>query len=1069
MWTIRYTEKIRFGVIYWMVFTIISLTTNTLYGAIEKNNKLVSVAGIVTDEKGEPMPGVTIIVKNTQIGKITGLKGQYSIDVPKNSTLVFSYIGYTTVEKYITTQTGLNVTMYEQTHKINDVVVTALGIKREEKALGYATTQISGEELTSALSSNWTEALAGRVAGLNLIRSGAGPAGSNKIILRGENNLTGDNQALIVIDGVVINNSSGLATGNGYGSYLEGDSPVDFGSALNDINPEDIESINVLKGAGAAALYGQRGAHGAIIITTKSGEKMKGLTVNFSSNVNFETIYHWPDYQYEYGSGTEGANYFSWGNTEDGPSTRYSSVAWGPKFDGQMFYQYDPITHGRTKERTLWQPYKNNRKDFFRMGQVYTNSLSLSGGSANTNFRIGYTNVNNEWIIPNTGYDRNTVSFSIGQKMTDRMKLSAKINYTNKKSDNLPATGYNNQTIMYWNIMQVPNGNLDWLKDYWMPGKVGVEQSYPFSTSPDNPYLIVNEMLNKLDRHTVTGNIQISYNITDNFSLMLRGMMDMSYEDRSEQRPMDTQKFKYGMYRTTKIFSQEIEGDFLLKYHRQLSKFDLSVSMGGSMLHNRYRRENNRADALMFPQVFSLSNSKFAVVTVPYESQYAINSIYGLFTASYKNFLFLDLTARNDWSSVLATPQSTDNSSFFYPSANLSIVFSDMFNMPRWITLAKLRASFSEVGSSGTKVYQNTYVYNSVEGFSGGLANPKTLPNPNLKPQRTRTYEIGADIRLFANKLGFDVTLYQSETRDQILTATLDRSTGYNSMIVNGGLVRNRGIEIAANATPFRRKNGWTWRLFGTYSMNENRVMALQDDLFSLQLQNTLSGRASMEARVGQSMTSIYGTGYKRAPDGQIVYDENGYPLLSEELLYLGDSAPKWKGSFGTEIRYKGISLSILFDGQYGGVGYSFTNAMLMEHGKHVNTLPGRYNGIIGNGVIANGDGTYRKNDVIADEIWTYYTRHSGRENIEGNIFSTDFLKLRELTLSYDFPAKICKKLKMKKLSVGVYGRDLFMITNWPAFDPEFGTLNNGDINRGFEIAQFPATRNFGAKINIQF
>jgi len=653
--------------------------------------------------------------------------------------------------------------------------------------------------------------------------------------------------------------------------------------------------------------------------------------------------------------------------------------------------------------------------------------------------------------------------------MTEKLRLSTKINYTNKKSDNLPATGYNNQTVMYWNIMQVPNGNLDWLKEYWMPGKEGVDQSYPFSTSPDNPYLIVNEMLNKLNRHTVTGNVQMNYDIIKGLNLMVRGSMDMSYEDRSEQRPMDTQKFKYGMYRTTKIFAQEITGDFLLKYEKKISAFELSASLGGSTLHNRYRRENNRANALMFPQIFSLSNSKFALVTIPYESDYIINSIYGLLTLSYKNYLFLDVTARNDWSSVLATPDSTDNSSFFYPSVNVSAVLSDMFRMPRWITFAKLRASFSEVGSSGTKVYQNTYVYSTADGFSGGLTNPTTLPNPDLRPQRTRTWEVGADIRFFNNKLGVDIALYQGETRDQILTATLDRATGYNNMIVNGGIVRNRGIEIEANATPFRNKNGWTWRLFGTYSANENTVMELTDDLFALQLQNTLSGRGSMEARVGQSMSAIYGTGYKRAPDGQIVYGEDGYPLLANDLIYLGDSNPKGKGSFGTEIKYKGISLNILFDGQFGGKGYSFTNAMLMEHGKHQKTLPGRYNGIIGNGVIENPDGTYRKNDVVANEIWTYYTRHSGRENLEGSMFNTDFLKLRELTLSYSFPARICKKIGMRKLSIGVYGRDLFMITNWPAFDPEFGTLNNGSIDKGFEIAQFPATRNFGVKLNIEF
>lgn len=1032
--------------------------------------EMVTVSGIVTDENDEPMVGVAVIAKGTHIGKITGLKGEYKIQIPKNSVLEFSFMGYATVERHITVQTQENIKLAQKAQAINDVVVTALGIKREQKALGYSTTQVSGDMLTDALTTNWTEALSGKVAGLNLVRSGAGPSGSNKIILRGESNLTGDNQALIVIDGVVINNSSGLSTGTGSDAYLGEDSPVDFGSGLNDINPEDIESINVLKGAGAAALYGQRGAHGAIIITTKSGdEKMKGLKVSFSSNANFETAYHWPDYQYEYGSGKEGANYFSWGPTEDGPNTRSSSMAWGPKFDGQMFFQYDPVTHGAATERSLWKAYPNNRKDFFQTGQTYTNSVALSGGSKSTNFRLGFTNVANYWIVPNTGYKRNSLSLSINQKMTEKMRLSTKINYTNKWSDNLPATGYNNQTVMYWNIHQVPNGNLSWLKDYWMPGKEGIDQSYPFSTSPDNPYLITNEMLNKLDRHTVTGSLQVSYDILKNLNVMVRGSMDMSYEDRSEQRPMDTQKFKYGMYRTTKIFSQEMQGDFLIKYDKKVSSFDFSASLGGSTLHNRYRRENNRADGLMFPQIFSLSNSKFGVVTIPYESEYKINSIYGLFTASFKNYLFLDVTVRNDWSSVLATPQSTDNSSFFYPSVNLSAVLSDMFQMPSWITFVKLRGSFSEVGSSGTKVYQNAYVYNTVSEFSGGLANPRILPNPDLRPQRTRTFELGADLRFFNNNLGIDLSVYQGQTRDQILTATLDRSSGYDSQIVNGGLVRNRGLELEVNATPFRNRNGWTWKLFGTYSTNENTVMKLTDDLFALQLQNTLSGRGSMEARVGQSMSAIYGTGYKRTPDGKVIYGNDGYPLMADDLIYLGDSTPDGKFSFGTEVKFRSISLNILFDGQFGGKGYSLTHAFLAEQGKLKSTLPGRYNGIIGDGVIENPDGSYRPNDVVADEIWTYYTRHYGRENLEGSIFSTDFLKLREVTLNYSFPSRICRKIGLKKLVLGIYGRDLFMVTNWPSFDPEFGTLNNGSIDKGFEIAQFPATRSFGVKLNIEF
>ncbi|WP_233164609.1 SusC/RagA family TonB-linked outer membrane protein [Pedobacter sp. ASV28] len=1031
----------------------------------------IPIKGIVTDENGQGIEGVSIKIKGAAGGVMSGNDGAYTIKVPNVKTVLsFSFLGFISQEVVVGTKTTINVVLKEQKEELTEVVVTALGIKREEKALGYAVTQIKGEQLTESLSNNWTDALSGKVAGLNLVRSGAGPTGTNKIVLRGENNLTGDNDALIVVDGVVINNSSGRTTGTGNAAYLGEDSPVDFGNGLSDINPDDIETISVLKGPGAAALYGQRGANGAIIITTKSGKpRIKGIGVTLNSNAALEAISRWPDYQYEYGSGTEGAKHFSWGTTADGASTRSSSVAWGPKFDGQAFFQYDPVTHKGATERTPWISYPNNRKDFFEVGKTFTNSVTLDGGTARTSVRFSLTNVGNDWIIPNTGYDRNTVALSASQKITDKLLIAAKINYTNKKSDNLPATGYNNQTIMYWNIMQVPNGNLDWLKEYWMPGLEGLDQSYPFSTSPDNPYLIVNEMLNKLNRNTVTGNIQAAYQFTKDLSLMVRTSMDLSYENRSEQRPMDTQKFTYGMFRKMSVFAQEMNSDFLLKYDKKLNeKVNISISGGGSRLQNRYNKDELRANSLQYPQVFTLANSRDALIALPYQSEYKINSFYGLATVSYNSYLFLDVTARNDWNSVLATPNSTDNVSFFYPSVNLSAVVSDMFKLPSYFSFAKLRASYAGVGSGGTNTYQNTYAYLMASNYPGGLLNPVTLPNGGLKPQYTTSYELGADVRLFKNRLGLDVAVYKGNTKDQILTATLDRGSGYSNIVVNGGLVSNRGIEVQANGALLQHKRGLNWKVFATFAANENKVERLTDSLFALQLQNTLSGRGSIEARIGGNISAIYGPGYKRSPDGQVIY-QDGYPVLTTEPIFLGNSNAKWKASIGNEFRYKQFRLNILIDGQYGGSAYSLTHALLAEHGKLKNTLPGRYNGIIGNGVIENGDGSYRPNDVIAKDIWTYYTRHYGRENLEGSMFSTNFIKLREMRLDYTFTQKLNKSLGLQRATIGLYGRDLFMITAWPIFDPEFGTLNNGSIDKGFEIAQFPSTRTFGVNLTVGF
>lgn len=1049
---------------------VINQKTITIKSKPQQPN--LQIKGKITDDKGASLPGVNIRIKGSNTGTVSDVDGNYALKVPDlKAVLVFSFLGFTNQEIITAGRNTINVVLKEENKALTEVVVTALGIRRDEKALGYSISQIGGEQLTEALSNNWTDALSGKIAGLNLVRSGAGPAGSNKIILRGENNLTGDNDALIVVDGVVINNSSGRTTGTGHSAYLDTDSPVDFGNGLNDINPEDIESVSVLKGPGAAALYGQRAANGAILITTKSGKpRAKGIGVTFSNNTAIETISRWPDYQYEYGSGAEGKNYFSWGTTEDGASTRSSSQAWGAKFDGQQYFQYDPVTHAGATERTPWIPYPNNRKDFFETGKTFTNSLTLDGGTERTSVRFSLTNADNTWIIPNTGYKRNTVSLSASQRVTDKLQISTKINYTNKKSDNLPASGYNNQTIMYWNIMQVPNGNLDWLKDYWMPGLEGIDQSYPFSTSPDNPYLIVNEMLNKLNRNSITGNIQASYNFTKDLNLMVRTSMDFSYENRSEQRPMDTQKFAYGMFRTMNVFAQEINSDFLLKYGRRVGNdFEMSLSAGGSMLKNRYIKDELRANGLQYPQVFTLANSRYALVALPYQSEYNINSLYGLGTISYKNYLFLDITGRNDWNSVLATPASTNNVSFFYPSVNVSAVVSDMFKLPSSISFAKLRGSYAGVGSGGTRTYQNTYTYLTAPNYSGGLLNPTTLPNENLKPQYTTSYELGADLRLFKNRFGLDVTVYKGNTKDQILIATLDNGSGYNNAVVNGGLVSNRGIEIQANGTPIKNKNGLNWKVFTTFSANDNKVVRLTEGLTALQLQNTLSGKGSIEARVGGNMSAIYGPGYQRSPNGEIIYDESGYPLITEEPIFLGNSNNLWKASIGNEFRYKQFRFNFLIDGQYGGNSYSMTYAFLAEHGKHKHTIPGRYNGIIGKGVIANSDGTYRPNDVIAQDIWTYYTRHYGRENLEGGMFSTDFIKIRELRIDYTFTQKLNKRLGLQKATIGLYGRDLFMITPWPIFDPEFGTLNNGTIDKGFEIAQFPATRTFGINLIVGF
>ncbi|MFD1770661.1 SusC/RagA family TonB-linked outer membrane protein [Sphingobacterium suaedae] len=1027
----------------------------------------INIRGKIVDPTSNtPLSGVSIRSNGTVIGS-SATDGTFAVNITAGTTVSFHLIGYAPLNRTFTVGAdNIIISLQEDTQNIDEVVVTALGIQREKKALGYAATELKGDQLTDALPNNWSEALSGRVAGVNLVRSGAGPAGSNKIILRGENNLTGNNEALIVIDGVVVSNSSGNQVGTGHGAYLGGDSPSDFGTGINDINPEDIESLTVLKGANATALYGQRGANGAIVITTKSGRSRKGVGVTITSNTTIESISRWPEYQFEYGQGTEGVRYYSFLESPDGASTRSTSSAWGPKFDGQYYFQYDPITQTRATERSLWQPYPDARKEFFNTGSTFTNSLSLDGGNDKTQLRFSFTDLRNKWIIPNTGYERNNVSLTANHKVTDKLKVQAKINYRQNRSDNLPSTGYNNQSLMYWNIFHQPNAPLSWLENYWQNGAENRLQNYPFSSLVDNPFLIANEMLNKNKRHGLTGSIEASYKFSNAWELMVRTTMDLNNEKRSQQRPYDTEKFRKGMYRTQVINNTEITSDIMLTYNKEISEdIKVRVTAGGSSLRNEGSIERNAADSLAYPGIYNLGNAAGVLVSTPYRSQIALNSLYALGTISFKDYLFADLSFRNDWASTLASPLS-NGKPFQYPAINLSFVASDVFELPAQISLFKIRTSAAKVGSGSMDPYMTSYNYEVDPTFPGGRSNPTGLPNLYLKSLETWSYEVGTDLNLFKNRFSLNMTYYTARTSNQHLRAVIDRSSGASSVLINAGLVQNSGLEIESRVVPIRKTDGLEWTVSPTFSTNKNKVIELTDDMNEMILQNGPGSRGTITARVGGRMDELWGRGYNRAPDGQIIY-ENGLPTLTDSVQYIGQTNPAWRVGLHNEFRYKQFRFGFLFDAQFGAVGYSLTSATLAEQGKTKNTIPGRYNGIIGNGVIDNGDGTYRPNDVIATNVWDYYNAHLGRDNVEGTSYSTDFLKLREVRFDYTLNTALLSRIGLQRATIGVFGRDLFIWSSWPAFDPEFGTLGNGEITRGFELGQFPATRTFGFNLVV--
>ncbi|MEJ5053113.1 SusC/RagA family TonB-linked outer membrane protein [Sphingobacterium sp. MYb382] len=1038
------------------------------------DQELITVRVKVMDHQtGEPIQGVSVLANNRVIG-VTDASGHISKELTKGIVLTINAVGYERVTLKVTKEHEI-VALRSVNAEIEEVVVTALGIKREERSLGYSTTTVKGEDLTDALSNNWMDALSGKVAGLNLMRSNAGPVGGTKIILRGENNLTGENQALIVVDGIVINDGSGRRSSNGsdavYGTGSD-NMPADYGSGMDDINPEDIESVTVLKGPGAAALYGARGANGAILITTKSGAKKdKGLGITLNSNTAFQTLNTSPDLQYEYGQGTGGAAHYSFGTSVDGPGTSGTSSAYGPRFDGQKFFQYNPETQSVGSERTPWRAY-DNINDFWDVSKTYTNTVTIDGGTERTTARFSATNVQNTWILPNTGYKRNTFALSVNSKVSDKLSISSKINYNNRWSDNLPGAGYGNQSVMYWYIFWQPNADFNWLRDYWKLGKEELLIQYPFSSYPENPYAVSYQFINANDRNTFTGNAQAAYQFNKKFSVQLRASLDFSTENRFQNRPYDAgSKLNEGSHRTQEIFSKESSADFLLKYAEKINKtWDLSGTLGGSTLRNEYRMESLFSDGLTFPGVYNHNNNKYGTKFEKRIENMETNSFYGLFTSGYKDFLYLDVTGRVDWASTLAAPGFPDKSkSFIYYSANSSFIASEVIDFPEFINFAKVRASFANVGSGAQRPYQTQFSFvNPNSLLPGGLANPSTLVNPYIEPLRTQSIEGGLDVRMFKNRVNVDLAVYKGNTYNQHLYRVIDASSGYRNYFMNVGEVTNSGLELAVNTKNIVKKGGFNWSTSITYTTNKNKITELADS--SIVLQQRPVGNGQLVGVVGGSMGDLYGVGYQRAPDGQVIYDPNtGYALLTPDVKLLGNTIPVGKASIGNMFTYKNFRLNLLFDAQWGAVAHSLTHYKLAEQGKTKNTLPGRYSGMIGNGVLANEDGTFRKNDVIAKNIDEYYRSHYGYDNAEGNIFKTDFIKFREARLDYTLNKALVSKLKLQKATVGVYGRDLFIWSKWPAFDPEFGTISGSDIVKGFEVAQFPSTRTFGFNLVVGF
>lgn len=1053
-----------------------------------------TVQGTVYDSDGKtPLIGVTVIVQGATPprGTATGADGSYSLSATGKDVLLFSYVGYDNYTVEVGTRTRIDVTMDAKAESIEGVVVTALGLTREQKALGYAVTKVENEDLTGSVSNNWLNAMSGKVAGLNFDQASAGPGGSVRVTLRGESTMNlANNTALFVIDGVPMSNSTNAMGGSAYDNP---DASVDYGNGAADINPEDIENLTVLKGPAATALYGSRAANGAIVITTKSGRTTKGFGISFSSNFSFERAGYWPDFQNEYGPGNMGNNFYSFYNVKASESTTgeaadrtYSRFTWGPRYEGQMYYQWASLDRGTGKYTPLPFEPRDWYKGFYETGATYKNSVSVTGNDGKGgSMRVSFTDTRNTWIVPNTGY--NSQSFAVSfDKEFRYFKIGGKVNYYRKDSDNLPMIGYSTASPTYTLLWSRNNLDVKWYEYEYRNKLYG--QNLSLNALSDNPYLQTYEQLNTIDRDRVYGNVNVTFNLYKGLKLMLRTGLDSARDFTKRQKPKGSISAVNGYYREQKIDDLEMNNDFLFTYDKDINKFHIGVNFGGNSMYQERRVVTSTANDLLTDGIYNLANAMSGVITKTQYRRKMINSLYGMVQFSYDNFLFLDLTGRNDWSSTLAR----GNWSYFYPSVSASIVLTDMRalklrdNMP-WLDFLKLRGSWANVGND-----TNPYViddYYIVSDFSGGYIRPNVKALHDMKPENVASWEFGLEAKMFRNRFTIDAAFYNNITTNQIINAPVDAASGVYSKYINAGKIRNRGVELASRIQPVRTKD-FRWDINLTWSKNWNKVLELAPGVDQWVISS--GARGQVIATVGGTLGDLYGYGYQKAEpgsyimnddgskvdvSGQTVVDAKGYPLIAtEKMVKLGNVQPDWKAGLSTTFSYKGIRLSATFAGQWGGKAHSLSYTQLSRQGKLKNTLYGRYGGVLHEGIVARGldaqgNMVYSRNSTLTDNVVTYYMEYVyNMNNVENSVFSTSYLKLRELRLEYSLPRKwMARTGFLQGCTVAVFGTNLFCWTNWPVFDPEVGTLNGGMITRGFETASYPMTRTYGFNIKLDF
>ncbi|SKB44620.1 SusC/RagA family TonB-linked outer membrane protein [Dyadobacter psychrophilus] len=1019
-------------------------------GSSSKDAPKRNVTGVVTDETGAGLPGVSVLVKGTQRGTSSDASGNYTMEIPDaevaSAVLIFSFVGYTSQEVPVGTQTTISVKLEPEAKALNEVVVTALGISKEKKALAYAVTEVKGSEFTQARENNVANALTGKIAGVNATGMSTGPGGSSRIIIRGNGSLSGNNQPLYVINGMPMDNS---VPGGGNASDGNGNN-TDRGDGIGGINPDDIESISVLKGGPAAALYGARAGNGVILITTKKGRAQKGIGVEFNSNFTTENLSIIPDWQYEYGQGVDGVKPMT--QTQAKSSGRLS---YGARMDGTDVIQFD----GQMRP---YSPQKDNLKNFYRTGTNYINSIAFTGGNDKINFRFGLNNTKSNSIVPNSDFTRRIANLNVNAFLGKKLSIETVVQYNIEDGHNRPKVGYADYNL-HWATHLVANTvDIRSLSPGFDPTTGKEVEWNPVPAAP-NPYFVINKFKNDDRKNRFLGQANIRYDILDN--LFIKGSVSQDYYNFKYEFVVPTANAyePLGKYESNRTTSSETNGMLTLNYNKEFENFSFSALLGGNTQRSIYDEMAYRGAEFTIPGFYSFTNLATTTTTPNYRKS-GINSVFGSVDLGYKGLAYLTMSGRQDWFSVL----NKSKNSIFYPAIGGTVILSEAIDMPSAISFAKLRASWAQVGAVNVDPYRIYQSYQMAQGGHNGrpvqqLASA-LVPNPDLRPLTSTTYEAGLEARFLNNRFGLDLTFYNRKTTNDIVQSNIAASSGYTQALLNVGELSNKGVELLLTATPFR-KNDFAWDISYNMAYNQSKIVKLADNLPSLSI-GTGVGGGLINNVVGGTYGEVWGYNKKTDDNGNIVYNTASGYAVRGNLEKLGNGIPPLTMGITNNFKYKNFSLNILVDGKFGSVVYSNMYQYAYRFGLPKETLPGRETGVTVTGVTPEGapfTKLWEKKDVD-----TYYDNDKNYTGIF--TFNNDFIKLRQVILSYNLNVSKLSFLKLQAASVSLVGRNLLLLykdkrNNY--FDPE-SSYTNGNA-QGLEAFGVPRTRSLGVNLTVKF